>query len=193
MVHFTRTKRINEIYEHTHTHLVVVSIMLRIIEIDDSIRKSYTTTMRWWRMQNRQLSASAAANFSRKYCPSGEKSEAFHHDMRTGDSYANGKFLQCGVGMPILHFICASRTNEMVWSMFVRQTRRNSVTKIYCDSNFLCFPFCLPETSCTTENQSICCDFYFLPMLCRTWFFLICNLAWRLFWSNSKWYERMSS
>lgn len=40
-------------------------------------------------MQNRQLSASAAANFSRKYCPSGEWAEAFHHDMRTAHNYVN--------------------------------------------------------------------------------------------------------
>lgn len=78
----------NELMRFMNTH--ICRLMLSIIELMTEFASAPRLRARWWRLRSDNCPQERQQCFSRKYCPSGERVEAFHHDMRTGDNYANG-------------------------------------------------------------------------------------------------------
>lgn len=169
----------NELMRFMNTH--ICRLMLSIIELMTEFASAPRLRARWWRLRSDNCPQERQQCFSRKYCPSGERVEAFHHDMRTGDNYANG--------------ISPARRRNVNSPFYLRQHNQRRCMVGVCQID--------TKKQCDKSAIQIFNVFYFVCYNCHARvkinrFVVImvlgrccCRLvlsdmhsAWRLFWSN---------
>lgn len=180
----------NELLRFMNTH--ICRLMLRIIKLMTEFA-SAPRLRRCWRMRSDDCPQVRQRIFSRKYCPSGEWAEAFHHDMRTGVHHANGisPARRRNADSPF----CLRQHDSTV---FVRETRRNGATEaqFIAIQIFNIFHFvCYKRHARVKINQFVViysgclCVWPLLLSPCAVWYAF--GMTFVLI--ESKWNERMNS